>query len=170
MGLRQQYKAEQQREHEVTLPSGLVLRLRRPDMSTIVFKYDLTNDNITAWQKLKALGVEDKEAATAARKAALLDAQNLVFAVLEESCVTPRFVRTEAEAEADASGDTLCVDDLSGDDVMQIRIAINDLLGLSREEGQAVSPFPESGGAGDAGAQVPYATEQAAAGLEIVGA
>lgn len=152
MGFREDFNKA--REFEIALPGGFTLRTRKPDplLALQAQTERLQPQAIKRYEELRAMPEPPENELRLMQVELALDARKFVLTILAECCVYPRLVATKEEAATDTSGNTICFDDLTADDIETIRAQLFKPLGLSGEQVMHLAPFRESGDAGEEGA------------------
>lgn len=129
--------------------------LRRPELRQVFHRFKMFPGALLAVEEQKALGAKAAEVDAIWVKESNEELYQLVLACLCDCCVEPKIAPTQAEADADESGDTLCITDILRDEVMdKLAEPVFELLGLTLAEARMLAPFRKSAHDNPAGAEL----------------
>lgn len=143
-----QYRA---RTREITLPSGVTVVCRKPNLQRTLNRYNLLPVAIEAARAKSAAGeTEGAFSELSARFAG--DAYAMSCALICDACVEPVMVLEPTEG-------AFSVQDLEEADHLHLQTELWAWQGLSAQEGSDLAPFCQPGDGGGTGGSVGQATE-----------
>lgn len=149
-------KLAAQRIRTVTI-DGVEFRLRRPDIRRFLLKYgEHIQPSLQRVILSQRVLREAPETYTAKQlQAEHADFYDFVCLCICDACLTPKLVMAQAEADADPTGSTIWIQELTERDVLdQLGPPAMELLNLSMEDARTVAPFRESADADASGEQL----------------